>query len=383
MIDFGYSNDRHARTLLQKLADMSWLLILLITLTCTIGFVMLYSVAGGSFEPWAGRQIIRFGIGFSLFFVVALVDVRVWMAIAYPFYFIAFVLLILVELAGFVGMGAQRWIDLGLFQLQPAELMKIGLVLALSRFYHGQNPESISRPTVLIIPVLMILIPTIFVARQPDLGTAMLMFVGGAGTLFVAGVSWRYFLAGGALGVAAIFPAWSHLRDYQRERVLTFLDPGRDPLGAGYHILQSKIALGSGSMFGKGFMQGTQSQLDFLPEKQTDFIFTVLGEEWGLVGGLGLLALYFVTLLVLYIMALQIRHQFGRLLVLGISVMFFLYLFINTAMVMGLVPVVGIPLPFISYGGTAMMTLLISFGLVMSAYVHRDIEIPRRPGAFA
>jgi rod shape determining protein RodA len=383
MIDFGFQSNRQSRSIPQKLGDMSWLLLILITATCGVGFVMLYSVAGGSLEPWAGRQIVRFGVGLVLFFIVALVDVRVWLSIAYPFYIFAFVLLVAVEMAGTIGMGAQRWIDLGLFQLQPAELMKIGLVLALSRFCHGLTPQDISRPLVLIVPILMIMIPTFFVARQPDLGTAMLMFVGGAGTLFVAGVSWSYFLAGGVAGLLAIIPAWSLLRDYQRDRVLTFLDPGRDPLGAGYHILQSKIALGSGGMFGKGFMQGTQSQLDFLPEKQTDFIFTVLGEEWGLVGGLALLFLYFVTLMMMYVMALQIRHQFGRLVVLGIAVMYFLYLFINIAMVMGLVPVVGVPLAFVSYGGTAMMSLLISFGLVMSCYVHRDIEIPRRPGAFA
>jgi rod shape determining protein RodA len=383
MIDFGFLNDRHSRTLLEKLGDMSWLLLFLITATCCVGFVMLYSVAGGNLEPWAGRQIVRFGIGMTLFFAVSMVDVRVWLSISYPFYAFAFILLVVVELAGRIGMGAQRWIDLGVFQLQPAELMKIAMVLALARYCHGLTPADISRPLVLIVPVIMIAVPTYFVIRQPDLGTAMLIFVGGAGTLFVAGVSWAYFLVGGALGLAALVPAWSLLRDYQRDRVLTFLDPGRDPLGAGYHILQSKIALGSGGMFGKGFMQGTQSQLDFLPEKQTDFIFTVLGEEWGMVGGLCLLALYFLTMVMLYAVALQIRHQFGRLLVFGVAVMYFLYLFINIAMVMGLVPVVGVPLPFISYGGTAMMTLLMSFGLVMSAYIHRDIEIPRRPGAFA
>ncbi len=382
MIDFGFYSDRQSRSILQKLGDMSWTLLFLIIATCLVGFVMLYSVAGGSLEPWAGRQIARFFIGLSLFFIVAIVDVRVWLSISYPFYLFAFVLVVAVEMAGTIGMGAQRWINLGLFQLQPAELMKIGLVLALARFCHGLTPQDISRPLVLIIPILMIVVPTFFVVRQPDLGTAMLMFVGGAGTLFVAGASWIYFLSGGALGLLALIPAWSLLRDYQRDRVLTFLDPGRDPLGAGYHILQSKIALGSGGMFGKGFMQGTQSQLDFLPEKQTDFIFTVLGEEWGLMGGLGLLCLYFLTLMMMYVLALQIRHQFGRLLVLGIALMYFLYLFINIAMVMGLVPVVGEPLPFISYGGTSMMSLLISFGLVMSAYIHRDIEIPRRPGAF-
>lgn len=383
MITFGLGHDRHNRTILEKLSDVSWLLVFLLTVLSSVGFVMLYSVAGGSFDPWAGRQIVRFGVGIALFLIVAMVDIRVWMAVAYPFYSFSLVLLVLVEIAGKIGMGAQRWIDIGAFQLQPAELMKIGLVLALARFCHGRSPEDLSRPLVLMVPAAMIVIPTYFVFRQPDLGTAMLLFVGGAGMLFLAGASWIYFVAAGAAGVGAMPLAWPFLKDYQRDRILTFLDPSRDPLGSGYHILQSKIALGSGGVFGKGFMQGTQSQLDFLPEKQTDFIFTVLGEEWGLIGGLSLLALYLLVLLVTYVHAFQVRHQFGRLLTLGIALMFFLYLFINIAMVMGLVPVVGEPLPFVSYGGTAMMTLLIAFGLVMSAYVHRDIEIPRRPGAFA
>jgi rod shape determining protein RodA len=383
MITFGLGHDRHNRSILEKLRDVSWLLVILLTALSAVGFVMLYSVAGGSFDPWAGRQIIRFCVGMALFLIVAMVDIRVWMAVAYPFYSFSLVLLVVVAIAGKIGMGAQRWIDIGAFQLQPAELMKIGLVLALARFCHGRSPEDLSRPLVLMVPAAMIVIPTYFVFRQPDLGTAMLLFVGGAGMLFLAGASWIYFVAAGAAGVAAMPLAWPFLKDYQRDRILTFLDPSRDPLGSGYHILQSKIALGSGGMFGKGFMQGTQSQLDFLPEKQTDFIFTVLGEEWGLIGGLSLLALYLLVLLVTYVHAFQVRHQFGRLLILGIALMFFLYLFINIAMVMGLVPVVGEPLPFVSYGGTAMMTLLIAFGLVMSAYVHRDIEIPRRPGAFA
>jgi rod shape determining protein RodA len=277
-------------------------------------------------------------------------------------------------------MGAQRWIDLGVIQLQPSELMKVALMLALARYFHGLTIEDVGRPLRLVVPALFILLPALLVLKQPDLGTALMLLMCGAAMFFLAGVRlWKFglviALAGGALPVI-----WGHMRDYQRNRIYTFLDPENDPLGSGYHILQSKIALGSGGLFGKGFLLGTQSHLNFLPEKQTDFIFTMLAEELGLVGGLALLGLYTLVFIYGFAIALRSRSHFGRLLGLGITINFFLYVFINTAMVMGLIPVVGVPLPLISYGGTAMLTVMFGFGLLMSVHVHRQVEIPRHSG---
>ena len=366
-------------SLREKLGQLDVGLILLLTAISSIGFLMLYSVAEGSLAPWAYRQMVRFAMGLGALVVVALVDIRVWLRLAYPFYAVSLLLLIAVELLGTVGMGAQRWIDLGVIQLQPSELMKIALVLALARYYHGLALDDISKPRYLVAPLLMVALPVALVLKQPDLGTAVLIAAGSASVIFAAGLSWRYFIAAAVAVAAAIPIAWQFLHDYQRNRVFTFLDPERDPLGAGYHILQSKIALGAGGLFGKGFMNGTQSQLDFLPEKHTDFIFTMLGEELGLVGGIVLLTLYMLVLVSALSIALQSRHHFGRLVAIGISMTFFLYILVNTAMVMGLMPVVGVPLPLVSYGGTAMLTLLLAFGLLMNVHVHRDVEIPRLP----
>jgi len=275
-------------------------------------------------------------------------------------------------------MGAQRWIDLGFIQLQPSEIMTIGLVLALARYFHGVPSENIGRLSRLIPPVFLIIIPAALVLKQPDLGTALLLLASGAILCFLGGVRLRMFvLAAVGAGVAAPI-AWRMLRDYQKTRLYTFLDPEQDPLGAGYHITQSKIALGSGGMFGKGFLLGTQTHLSFLPEKQTDFIFTIIAEEFGLVGGLVLLALFVVVIGYAFAIAMRSRSLFGRLLGLGIGANFFLYAFINTAMVMGLIPVVGVPLPLISYGGTAMITMMLGFGLLMNVGVHRDVRIGRR-----
>ncbi len=362
----------------QKIWNLNWILIALIAAISCIGFAMLYSAANGDWSPWATRQMVRFGVGMGAMLVVALIDIRFWMRYAYFFYAASLVLLGAVEVAGSVGMGAQRWIDLKVFQLQPSELMKVALVLALARYFHGLTPEEIGRPHYLIVPLLMVAAPIILVLRQPDLGTALLILIGGGALFFAAGVRlWKFALV--LIGALAAIPvAWEFLHDYQRQRILTFLDPESDPLGAGYHILQSKIALGSGGMLGKGFIQGTQSHLNFLPEKQTDFIFTMLGEEFGLAGGIVLIGLYSLVILYGLMISMRSRSQFGRLLAIGLTTTFFLYAFINMAMVMGLIPVVGVPLPLISYGGTAMLTVLIGFGLIMSVNVHRDIAIGRR-----
>jgi len=308
---------------------------------------------------------------------VAMVDIRFWLKAAYYFYGIAFLLLIVVMVHGRLGMGAQRWIDLGVIQLQPSELMKIALLLVLARWFHGIAPEDIGRPLLLVPPALLVLVPAALVLKQPDLGTAMVLVMGGGAVFFLAGVRWWKFVAVLALAGGAVPMIWPFLKEYQKARISTFLNPENDPLGAGYHSLQSKIAIGSGGAFGKGFMQGSQAHLSFLPEKQTDFIFTMLAEEWGLVGGLVLLALYTLVFIYGYAIAFRSRNQFGRLLALGITVNFFLYAFINIAMVMGLIPVVGVPLPLISYGGTAMLTVMFGFGLLMSVYIHRDTRIGR------
>jgi len=362
--------------LTRKLWDMNWGFVLLICATAAIGFLMLYSAAGGNIEPYASRQMMRFGLGMLLMFMVALVDIRIWLNLAYPLYAIALLLLIGVEVMGVVGMGAQRWIELGPFRLQPSEVMKITLIMALARYFHNIGLEDTRRIQWLIVPLFLVAAPAALVLRQPDLGTALLLVAGGGIVFFSAGVSlWKFGAVIGA-AIPAGFFAYQFLHEYQQKRILTFLNPENDPLGAGYHILQSKIALGSGGVFGKGLLQGTQSHLNYLPEMRTDFIFSMLAEEFGMVGGLLLFALYVLLVLYGYAIAYRSRNHFGKLLATGMTGVFFLYIFINAAMVMGLVPVVGVPLPLISYGGTAMLTLLVGFGLIMSVYLHRDIDIP-------
>ncbi|MDR3519086.1 MAG: rod shape-determining protein RodA [Azospirillaceae bacterium] len=370
--------DQSRMSLLEKVWQINWGLVLVLCALTAIGLTALYSAANGRFDPWASRQLIRFGFGVVVMLAVALVDIRIWLRAAYPIYFLALALLVLVDVAGQIGMGAQRWIDLGVIQLQPSEVMKIAIVLALARFFHGASQEDVGRTAFLMIPGAMILTPVALVLKQPDLGTAMMLMAVGGAMLFLAGVQLWKFGVVAALGIGAIPIAWQFLREYQRKRVLTFLNPESDPLGAGYHIMQSKIALGSGGLAGKGFLMGTQSHLNFLPEKQTDFIFTMLAEEFGMVGGVVLLSLYSLLLVYGIIIALGCRNHFGRLLSLGLTTNLFLYVFINIAMVMGLIPVVGVPLPLISYGGTAMLTVLFGFGLVMSVHIHREVRIHRR-----
>jgi len=368
---------RSEMTLREKLWQVSWSFVLLITVVCSVGFLTLYSAANGSIDPWASRQIVRFLVGMVVMLAVSMVDIRVWMRWAYLLYGLALVLLMAVEIRGSVGMGAQRWIDLGFIQLQPSEIMKITLVLALARYFHGVSYQDAGRPLVLVPPLVMVFLPVGLVLKQPDLGTAMMLTLASGAMFLLAGVRlWKFGLVIAA-GLGAIPVAWKFMREYQRQRIITFMNPENDPLGAGYHILQSKIALGSGGLFGKGFMLGTQSHLNFLPEKQTDFIFTMLAEEWGMVGGLTLVALYTLILVYGYAMSLRARSQFGRLVGLGLTTTFFLYVFINIAMVMGMVPVVGVPLPLISYGGTAMLTLLFGFGLVIGVWIHRDQRFSR------
>ena len=361
----------------ERIWQINWPLVLLISAVACVGFAMLYSAANGNYEPWASRQIYRFGLGLGVMFTIALIDMRVWLKYAYLIYALALALLVAVELTGTTGMGAQRWIDLKFFQLQPSELMKIALVLGLARYFHGLSQEDVAKPVYLLMPAVAVAAPIALVLRQPDLGTAILLLLGGGAMFFLAGVRIWKFVAVGLIGAASIPMIWTMLREYQRQRILTFLTPENDPLGSGYHILQSKIALGSGGLFGKGFLAGTQSHLNFLPEMQTDFIFTMFAEEFGLVGGLALLGIYGLLIVYGIAIAIRSRSQFGRLLAMGAATTFFLYVFMNIAMVMGLIPVVGVPLPLISYGGTAMLTVLTGFGFLMNVYIHRDARIGR------
>ena len=362
----------------RKLLYFNWPLAVVLIAVAGVGAVMLYSVAGGQFSRWAEPQLLRFAAGFVLMLIVGLVPLWFWRNMSVLAYGVSLALLLAVEFVGVTGMGAQRWIDLGVMRLQPSELMKITLVMLLAAYYDWLPVERVSRPVWVLVPVAMVLLPTALVLVQPDLGTALLLMAAGGLVMFVAGVHWAYFaavIAAGAGLVAAVFQSrgtdWQLLKDYQYRRIDTFLDPASDPLGAGYHITQSKIALGSGGWTGRGLMQGTQTRLNFLPEKHTDFIFTTLAEELGFVGGVTLLVLYALVLAFCVITALQHRDRFAQILVFGVAITFFLFFAVNMSMVMGLAPVVGVPLPLISYGGSAMLVLMIAFGLVQSAHVHR------------
>jgi len=368
-------------TLWQKFFRFNWGLALLILAVAAIGFLMLFSVAGGDVNPWASRQMTRFGVGFGIMVVVAMIDLRYWKLMSPLVYFGAIGLLIAVEFLGVTGMGAQRWIDLGFFRLQPSELMKVALILALARYYSWLPADRTSTLVWLAPPLIMMAVPVLLVLRQPDLGTALLLMTGGLGVMFLAGVSWWFFIAGG-LGAGGMIAGvmisrgteWQILKDYQYRRIEVFLDPSQDPLGSGYHITQSKIALGSGGVSGRGFMEGTQSRLNFLPEKHTDFIFTTLAEEFGFVGGASLLILYGLIITICFLSMASSKNRFGGLLTGGLTLTFFLFFAVNISMVLGLAPVVGVPLPLVSYGGSAMLVLLFAFGLIQSAHINRKAE---------
>ncbi len=363
---------------LRKVLHLNWPLIVLVTAVSAVGWLALYSIAGGRFEPWAGRQMQVFALGMVVMMFIAFVPIWFWRNMSLLAYGLSVILLLVVEFFGTMGMGAQRWIEVGGMRLQPSELMKVTLVMMLAAYYDWLDVKKTSRLFWVLIPVVLTAIPTILVLMQPNLGTALILLMIGGTVMLLAGVSWWYFAVVITAIVSVIWAVmasrgtdWQLLHDYQFRRIDTFLDPTSDPLGAGYNIIQAQIALGSGGWNGKGFMQGTQSRLNFLPEKHTDFIFTTLGEEFGFVGVFSLLLLYALILLFCYVSAMQNKDRFSLLLILGIAANFFFYLAINLAMVMGLAPVVGIPLPFLSYGGSAMLVLLVAFGLIQSAHVHR------------
>ena len=374
---FEHGAENRQFKLSEKLLLINWPFLLLISVITLVGVAALYSVAGGSLEPWANRHVVRFCLGIALLFIVAVSDLRWWLRFAYPLYFGVLLLLALVPVIGVESGGAQRWIGFGEYSFQPSEILKIVLVIALARYYQWLPPEKIWRPDALVPPLLMIGLPTVLALTQPDLGTAALFAIVGCGIMFLGGVSYVYFL-GAVVGIIVVLPhIWERLHDYQKERVLTLIDPERDPLGSGYHILQSKIAIGSGGLMGKGFMQGTQAQLNFLPEKHTDFIFTMFAEEMGFIGAAALLTLYLLVLLFIAYMALRCRSVFARLIAAGMGICLFTYVFINDAMVTGLVPVVGVPLPLVSYGGTSMLTMMVGLGFVLNAHVNRGLRIRR------
>jgi rod shape determining protein RodA len=370
--------DVPSRGLGAKLLSVNWALLALLTAVASTGFLMLYAVAGGSFEPWAAPQMIRFGFGIAMILVMAMIPVKFWKAVAPLAYLTALGLLIVVDMFGMIGMGAQRWIDLGFIILQPSELMKIALVMALAAYYDWLDPARVSNPLWLAPPLALILAPMGLVMIQPDLGTSIQLMLGGGAMLFLAGVSLWYFAVAAAAGVGLVTLVlkskgtdWQLLHDYQYNRIFTFLDPSQDPLGAGYHITQAKIAMGSGGLAGRGWMQGTQAKLNFLPEKHTDFIFTTFAEDFGFMGSIALLILYAMIVVFCFASAISNRNRFGALMTGGIGATFFLFFSVNMGMVMGLMPVVGVPLPLVSYGGSAMLVLLAAFGLVQSAHVHR------------
>ncbi len=361
-----------------KLFRISWLYVLLLTALAGVGYAALYSAAGGSPEPYAARHMLRFAVGLVMMLCIAMIDIRFIQRMSWLAWLGGVVLLVLVLVMGNVGKGAQRWIEFGGMQWQPSELMKLVLVLALASWFHRASWERMGNPLFLIPPILAVLIPVGLILKQPNLGTAVITAVVGGTVFLAAGLRWWKVALVAAAAAAAAPIAYSHLRDYQRARIDTFLNPESDPLGAGYNIIQSKIALGSGGIWGKGYLQGTQGHLNFLPEKQTDFIFTMLAEELGLVGGLAILALLAAIVLGGMLIALRCRHQYGRLVALGISMNFFMYVFVNIAMVMGAIPVGGVPLPLVSHGGSAMLMVMIGMGVLMSVHVHRDVEFEDR-----
>ena len=371
-------NVKTVPTGLRKVFYVNWPLVVLLAATSSVGFLMLYSVAGGRIEVWAEPQMERFAVGMVAMLAIGFVPIWFWRNVSAVAYLGALVLLVAVELFGDIGKGAQRWLEIGPLRLQPSEMMKIALVLFLAAYYDWLDIRKVSRPLWVLVPAVAILVPTFLVLTQPDLGTAIMLLAGGGIVMFVAGVSFWYFGTVIALVVALVFAVfesrgtdWQLIKDYQFRRIDTFLDPGSDPLGAGYNITQAQIALGSGGWAGKGFMQGTQSRLNFLPEKHTDFIFTTLAEEFGFVGAISLLVLFLLILVFCISSALANRDRFSALLTFGVAGTFFLFFTVNMGMVTGLIPVVGVPLPLVSYGGTAMIILLAAFGLVQSAHIHR------------
>jgi rod shape determining protein RodA len=362
--------------LVRKLLAINWLFVLCVCLLAGVGYAALYSAAGGAPEPYANGQIYRFFGALVMMLVIAMVDIRVIAKVSWVAYAFGILLLLMVMKFGHVGLGAKRWMTIGGMEIQPSELMKLFLAMAIASYFQRASYERVGNVLFLIPAVFVILLPVGLILKEPNLGTAVITGLIGCTVMLGAGVRWWKFALILVVIAAAAPVLYHHLHDYQRARIITFLNPGSDPLGAGYNIIQSKIALGSGGLTGQGYLHGTQNQLNFLPEKQTDFVFTIIAEEFGFVGSVAVLALLFSIVAIALYTAVSCSHQYGRLVALGIAANFFLYCFVNLSMVMGLIPVGGVPLPLISYGGSALTAVMLGFGVLMSVHVHRDVEFP-------
>ena len=359
-----------------KLQSINYPLLGLIITLFFVGLAALYSISNGDFNSWPLKHSQRFILGLIIFFLVIFFDLRLIFGYAYVIFFLSIISLAIIPFFGIESNGATRWINIAGISLQPSEFVKYTLILALAKYFHSINNDSSFIKT-LIIPLIITIVPVFLVITQPDLGTALIILLGGISLFWISGLNYKYFIVGVFSILCSLPVLWQYLKDYQKDRVLTFFNPERDPLGNGYHIMQSKIALGSGGIFGKGYMEGTQSHLNFLPEMQTDFIFTMLGEEFGFIGTLLLLLIYAALIMISIRLALKSRSLFSKYLSLGVCNVFFIYVFVNIGMVTGLLPVVGVPLPFISYGGSSMLAVMFGFGLLMNCYINRNIIIEK------
>ncbi len=360
--------------ILEKIKNLNYLLIFLLILISFIGAAGLYSAADGSYQPWANKHLIRFYAFLLMAVLISMIDIKLIYKYTYLFFFLSVLLLISVEVIGVLGKGATRWIKIFGFSIQPSEIVKITIILSLAKFYNDIKFEKIKKISYLFFPFLILSIPFLLVVIQPDLGTSLSILILGVFILFLAGISLWKFILGFIITIVSIPVFLQYIKPYQRDRIISFLNPESDPLGQGYQLIQSKIALGSGGISGKGFLQGTQSYLEYLPEKQTDFIFTLIGEEFGFIGTIFIIFLFILLIAVCYFISMKCFHIYGRLIALGVASNIFIYVFLNIAMVSGLMPVVGIPLPLISYGGSVMLSIMISVGLVLNVELNYNLK---------
>lgn len=363
-------------TMFEKLSRFSWGLFAVLCVVLTISTVVLYSAGGGAWRPFAFNQLLKMFPAIAVFFLAAFMNIKTWLKSSYLIYAGALLLVVLVTFFGNTSMGAQRWLDLGFMSVQPSEFIKIAIIMALARYFAWFNSVELSRLKNYISPAFMLLVPFALIVAQPDLGTAMSVALITIGMFWIVGAHKNWFIVAAILGALMMPVVWfGGLHDYQRDRVITFINPDHDARGAGYQINQAKIAFGSGGIIGKGYLQGSQSQQQFLPEKQTDFIYTMLGEEFGFVGAFILLVIYVIITVMLFWMAKTSRNRFGQLVCFGFMLNFFIYYFINIAMVLGLVPTVGVPLPLMSFGGSSLVALMFGFGLCQNAHINKDQQL--------
>lgn len=371
------SNNAFQQLVKKKISKLNWTLLFLILTTCSYGLLILYSAGRGNFHPWAYKQAINILVCMPLVLIIAFINIRTLYNLSWIIYLGVLAFLIIVEISGYTAMGATRWINIGPFRFQPSEPAKLAIVLMLARYFHNISQNNVDKIRYLILPVSALLLPAALVIKQPDLGTGIIILVVALSIFFAAGVSIWKFVILGVSTLASMPIIWQFLKEYQKKRVLVFLNPEYDPRGAGYNIIQSKIAIGSGKIFGKGVASGTQSHLSFLPEYQTDFIFAAMCEEFGFVGGMFLILLYAAIIYVSLAVAVNTRNIYGKLLVIGVVSIFFSHIFINISMVMGMMPAVGVPLPLISYGGTMIGSMLGGFGIIMNVHINREVDIRR------